>query len=56
MITTTRYAPEIEILRGFETGLQIIFVGISLAVGLGISLFLTHPIPSRRRAGGIFSL
>ncbi|KAJ7590841.1 hypothetical protein C8J56DRAFT_544547 [Mycena floridula] len=43
-------------ISGFQTALQLISVSIGLAVGLGFSLFLTHPIQSRRRAGGIFSL
>ncbi|KIK67157.1 hypothetical protein GYMLUDRAFT_37206 [Collybiopsis luxurians FD-317 M1] len=43
-------------LSGFQTSLQLISVAIGLTIGLGISLFLSHPIPSRRRAGGVFSL
>ncbi|KIY49657.1 hypothetical protein FISHEDRAFT_40445 [Fistulina hepatica ATCC 64428] len=43
-------------ISGFQTALQLISVSIGLTVGLGISLFLAHPIRSRRRAGGIFSL
>ncbi|KAJ8516926.1 hypothetical protein ONZ45_g5812 [Pleurotus djamor] len=41
---------------GFQTALQLISVGIGLSVGLGISLVVVHPIQSRRRAGGVFSL
>ncbi|KAI6103817.1 hypothetical protein EDD16DRAFT_1640690 [Pisolithus croceorrhizus] len=41
---------------GFQTALQLISVAIGLTVGLGISLVVVHPIQSRRRAGGIFSL
>ncbi|KAI6144460.1 hypothetical protein BKA82DRAFT_4178224 [Pisolithus tinctorius] len=41
---------------GFETALQLISVAIGLTVGLGISLVVVHPIQSRRRAGGLFSL
>jgi hypothetical protein len=36
--------------------LQLISVAIGLTVGLGLSLALVHPIQSRRRAGGVFSL
>ncbi|KAJ7760897.1 DUF1212-domain-containing protein [Mycena maculata] len=43
-------------LSGFQTGLQLISIAIGLTVGLGISLALVHPIQSRRRAGGVFSL
>jgi len=43
-------------LSGFDTSLQLISVAIGLTIGLGIALFLSHPIPSRRRAGGVFSL
>ncbi|KAJ7843969.1 hypothetical protein B0H13DRAFT_131525 [Mycena leptocephala] len=43
-------------LSGFQTALQLISVAIGLTVGLGISLALVHPIQSRRRAGGVFSL
>ncbi|OCH92004.1 DUF1212-domain-containing protein [Obba rivulosa] len=43
-------------LSGFQTALQLVSVSIGLTVGLGISLVLIHPIGSRRRAGGVFSL
>ena len=43
-------------LSGFQTALQLISVCIGLTVGLGISLVLVHPIPSRRRAAGLFTL
>ncbi|KAF7320954.1 hypothetical protein HMN09_00182100 [Mycena chlorophos] len=43
-------------LSGFQTGLQLISVAIGMTVGLGISLALVHPIPSRRRGGAVFSL
>ncbi|KAH7886562.1 hypothetical protein F5I97DRAFT_1926861 [Phlebopus sp. FC_14] len=43
-------------LSGFQTALQLISVAIGLTVGLGISLVVVHPIQSRRRAGGLFSL
>ena len=43
-------------LSGFQTALQLISVAIGLTIGLGIALFFSHPIPSRRRAGGVFSL
>ncbi|KAI0753996.1 hypothetical protein C8Q80DRAFT_1216283 [Daedaleopsis nitida] len=43
-------------LSGFRTALQLISVSIGLTVGLGISLVLVHPIPSRKRAAGLFSL
>ena len=43
-------------LSGFQTALQLISVSIGLTVGLGISLVLVHPIPSRRRAAGMFTL
>ncbi|OAX39469.1 DUF1212-domain-containing protein [Rhizopogon vinicolor AM-OR11-026] len=41
---------------GFDTALQLISTGIGLTVGLGISLVVVHPIQSRRRAAGVFSL
>ncbi|KAF9075413.1 hypothetical protein BDP27DRAFT_1257105 [Rhodocollybia butyracea] len=43
-------------LSGFQTALSLISVAIGLTIGLGIALFMSHPIPSRRRAGGVFSL
>ncbi|KAJ6550865.1 hypothetical protein DFH09DRAFT_925648 [Mycena vulgaris] len=43
-------------LSGFQTALQLISVAVGLTVGLGLSLALVHPIQSRRRAGGVFSL
>ncbi|KAF7985473.1 hypothetical protein HWV62_5241 [Athelia sp. TMB] len=43
-------------LSGFDTALQLISVAIGLTVGLSISLVVVHPIQSRRRAAGIFSL
>lgn len=43
-------------LTGFDTGLQLISVSIGLTVGLGISIIMVHPVPSRRRAAGVFSL
>lgn len=41
---------------GFNTALQLISTSIGLTVGLGISLVLVHPVQSRRRAAGMFSL
>ncbi|CCM05223.1 uncharacterized protein FIBRA_07433 [Fibroporia radiculosa] len=43
-------------ISGFDTALQLVSVSIGLTVGLGISLVLVHPVSSRRRAGGVFSL
>lgn len=43
-------------LSGFNTALQLISTSVGLTVGLGISLVLVHPIQSRRRAAGVFSL
>ncbi|KAK7002440.1 DUF1212-domain-containing protein [Favolaschia claudopus] len=43
-------------LAGFQTALQLISVAIGLTVGLGLALAVVHPIQSRRRAGGVFSL
>ncbi|KAA1473295.1 DUF1212-domain-containing protein [Dentipellis sp. KUC8613] len=43
-------------LSGFQTALQLISVSIGLTVGLGIALVITHPIQSRKRQGGVFSL
>ncbi|KAG2346252.1 DUF1212-domain-containing protein [Suillus weaverae] len=43
-------------LSGFNTALQLISTSIGLTVGLGISLVLVHPIQSKRRAAGVFSL
>lgn len=43
-------------LSGFQTALQLISVSIGLTVGLGISLVVVHPVQSRKRAGGVFSL
>ncbi|KIY69038.1 DUF1212-domain-containing protein [Cylindrobasidium torrendii FP15055 ss-10] len=41
---------------GFQTGMQLVSVAIGLTVGLGLSLLVMHPIPSRRRGAGVFSL
>ncbi|KIY62579.1 DUF1212-domain-containing protein [Cylindrobasidium torrendii FP15055 ss-10] len=41
---------------GFQVGLQLISVAIGITVGLGLALLIVHPIPSRRRGGGVFSL
>ncbi|KAG1824853.1 DUF1212-domain-containing protein, partial [Suillus subaureus] len=41
---------------GFNTALQLISTSVGLTVGLGISLVLVHPVQSRRRAAGVFSL
>jgi len=43
-------------LSGFQTALQLISVSIGLTVGLSVALVVVHPIPSRRRGGGVFSL
>ncbi|KAH8814628.1 DUF1212-domain-containing protein [Flagelloscypha sp. PMI_526] len=43
-------------ISGFQTALQLISVAIGLAIGLSISLFVVHPIQSRRLRGGVFSL
>ncbi|KAG0708901.1 hypothetical protein DFH29DRAFT_889625 [Suillus ampliporus] len=43
-------------LSGFNTALQLISTSVGLTVGLGISLVVVHPIQSRRRAAGVFSL
>ncbi|GBE85956.1 Pheromone-regulated membrane protein [Sparassis crispa] len=43
-------------MSGFDTAMQLVSVSIGLTVGLGISLVIVHPFPSRRRAGGVFSL
>ncbi|KIM43997.1 hypothetical protein M413DRAFT_372556 [Hebeloma cylindrosporum] len=43
-------------LAGFRTALKIVSVGIGITIGLGLSLALTHPIQSRKREAGIFSL
>lgn len=43
-------------LSGFRTALQLISVCVGLTVGLGVALVLVWPVPSRKRAGGIFSL
>ncbi|KAJ6506708.1 hypothetical protein C8R45DRAFT_1050936 [Mycena sanguinolenta] len=43
-------------LSGFQTALQLISVAIGLTVGLGLALAVVHPIQSRRRAAGVFSL
>ncbi|KZP13584.1 hypothetical protein FIBSPDRAFT_869093 [Athelia psychrophila] len=43
-------------LSGFDTALQLISVAIGLTVGLSISLVVVHPVQSRKRAAGIFSL
>ncbi|KAJ7628480.1 hypothetical protein FB45DRAFT_794332 [Roridomyces roridus] len=43
-------------LSGFQTALQLISVAIGLSIGLGVALAVVHPIQSRRRAGGVFSL
>ncbi|KAF8231502.1 DUF1212-domain-containing protein [Tricholoma matsutake] len=41
---------------GSKTALSLVSVAIGLTVGLGVSLIITYPIQSRRRAAGIFSL
>ncbi|KAF8900860.1 hypothetical protein CPB84DRAFT_1847098 [Gymnopilus junonius] len=41
---------------GFRTALKLVSVSIGLTIGLGLSLVLTHPIQSRKREAGIFSL
>ncbi|KAG2071228.1 DUF1212-domain-containing protein [Suillus decipiens] len=43
-------------LSGFNTALQLISTSVGLTVGLGISLVLVHPVQSKRRAAGMFSL
>lgn len=41
---------------GFRTAMQLVSVAIGLTVGLGISLVVVHPVQSRKRAAGVFSL
>lgn len=36
--------------------MQLVSVAIGLTVGLGISLVVVHPVQSRKRAAGVFSL
>ncbi|CAA7264465.1 unnamed protein product [Cyclocybe aegerita] len=43
-------------LSGFRTALKLVSVAIGLTIGLGLSLALTHPVQSRKREAGIFSL
>ncbi|KAH9475044.1 Pheromone-regulated membrane protein 10 [Psilocybe cubensis] len=43
-------------LSGFRTALKLVSVAIGLTIGLGLSLVLVHPIQSRKREAGIFSL
>ncbi|KAF8151525.1 hypothetical protein B0H34DRAFT_664487 [Crassisporium funariophilum] len=43
-------------ISGFRTALKLVSVAIGLTVGLGLSLSVTHPIQSRKREAGIFSL
>ncbi|KAF8962896.1 hypothetical protein BDZ97DRAFT_1920221 [Flammula alnicola] len=43
-------------LSGFRTALKLVSVAIGLTIGLGLSCVLTHPIQSRKREAGIFSL
>ncbi|KDR66937.1 hypothetical protein GALMADRAFT_258828 [Galerina marginata CBS 339.88] len=43
-------------ISGFRTALKLVAVGIGLTIGLGLSLVLAHPIQSRKREAGIFSL
>ncbi|KAF9002205.1 hypothetical protein BDQ17DRAFT_551655 [Cyathus striatus] len=43
-------------ISGFRTALKLVSVAIGLAIGLALSLSLTHPIQSKRREAGIFSL
>jgi len=54
--TTSGSTSSTSYLSGFDTALQLISVAIGLSVGLGISLVMVHPIQSKRRAGGVFSL
>ncbi|KZT05711.1 DUF1212-domain-containing protein [Laetiporus sulphureus 93-53] len=53
---TSGSSSETSYLSGFDTALQLVSVSIGLTVGLGISLVIVHPVQSRRRAGGVFSL
>ncbi|KAF8196522.1 hypothetical protein BJ912DRAFT_955497 [Pholiota molesta] len=43
-------------LLGFQTALKLVSVAVGITIGLGLSLVLTHPIQSRKREAGIFSL
>ncbi|PPQ84955.1 hypothetical protein CVT25_004468 [Psilocybe cyanescens] len=43
-------------LSGFRTALKLVSVAIGLTIGLGLSLVLVHPVQSRKREAGIFSL
>ncbi|KAF8641639.1 hypothetical protein AX16_009865 [Volvariella volvacea WC 439] len=53
---TAGSSTSISYVSGFQTALQLISVAIGLTVGLSLSLVLTHPIPSKKRAGGVFSM
>ncbi|KAF9473132.1 DUF1212-domain-containing protein [Pholiota conissans] len=46
----------ISYLSGFQTALKLVSVAIGLTIGLGLSLVVTHPIQSRKREAGIFSM
>ncbi|GLB38464.1 putative DUF1212-domain-containing protein [Lyophyllum shimeji] len=41
---------------GFQSALKLVSVAIGLTVGLGISIVIMHPVQSKKRAGGVFSL
>ncbi|EAU83585.2 pheromone-regulated membrane protein Prm10 [Coprinopsis cinerea okayama7 len=43
-------------ISGFRTTLKLVSVAIGLAIGLGLAIVIAHPIQSRRREAGIFSL
>lgn len=43
-------------IAGFRIAIKLMSVAIGLTIGLGLSLALMHPIQSRKREAGIFSL
>ena len=43
-------------ISGFWTAMKLVSVAIGLAIGLSLALVIAHPIQSRKREAGIFSL
>jgi len=43
-------------LSGFDVALKLVSVSIGVAMGVSLALVITHPIQSRKRGAGIFSL
>lgn len=42
--------------QGFEIALRLIYMGVSLAVGLFLAIFVMHPAPITKRHGLIYAI